>query len=246
MSHSQNHARSLAASSQHSDHYPSQSSVGNAEAARLASHDTSASPQNHISMDDQYIKLSDNASPNNSAKEKYILKEQKRRTKMLEEETRQVLHQSGTSQYGSRDYSLSLQQSESDNTTHFEDTDWTPQDSSYGGAFPFCGWIPKRIRQCTESILLVFAGFATIYFIVSVAIKLTGSGGSSGKSSVYDLNDDHYIADGNDDAEYAAYNVYYDDDDDLYNGDDNNANAYDYSDDDNDDGGGRTRNFFMR
>ena len=240
MSQSQNHVRSPEESSQHSDHYTSpQSSFGNA---------ASASPQNHISIDDQYIKLSDNASKRDWTKSKYILKEQKRRNKMLEEETRQVLNLPGTSQFGfQRDYSLSLQLPKADSVdTHFEETDWTQQDSSYGGAFPFCGWIPKRIRQCTESILLVVAGFATIYFIVSVAIKLTGSGGSSGKSSVYDLNDDHYIAagTGNDDAEYVTYNVYYDDDDDLYNGD--NAVVYDYSDDDDDGGGGRTRNLFMR
>jgi hypothetical protein len=235
MSQSQNHVRFPEESSQHSDHYTSpQSSFGNA---------ASASPQNHISINDQYIKLSDNASQSDRTKSKYILKEQKRRAKILEEETRQVLKLPGTSQVGfQRDYSLSLQLPNADSVdTHFEEGDWTQQDSSYGGAFPFCGWIPKRIRQCTESILLVVAGFATIYFIVTVAIKLTGSGGSSSKSSTYDLNDDHYIAAGNDDAEYATYNAYYDDDDDLYNGD--NAVVYGYSDDDD---GGRKRNFFMR
>lgn len=226
-------------SSRQPEHYPSppQSSFGS-DGASLTS------PRDQINVNDQYTNISDNVSPTNKAKSAYILKEQKLRAKMLEQETKQVLILSGTSH---RDFSLSIQKTETDSAdSMFDQNDWTPQNSSYGGAFPLCGWIPKRIRQATESILLVVVGFGTIYFIVSVATKLTGSvSSSSGSSSMYDeFDDDHYVVAGNDDAEYVAYNVYDDDTDDWYTNDDNsNANTSYYN---NDDAGGRLRNLSAR
>jgi hypothetical protein len=210
--------------------YPSQDSFGNDESALT-------SPRHRLTVHDQYTNIAANASPTKQKKSLYIQKEQKLRAKMLADETNQVHMLSGISQQhgpNNSDYSLSITKTKTDSSdSMFDHNDWTPQNSPYGGAFPLCGWIPKRIRQAIESMLLVVVGFGTIYFIVSVAIKLTGSGSSSsGSSSTYDeLYDDHYVVAGNDDAEYVAYNVYDDDTDDFYTYDDNNNTNNDDTDD---------------
>jgi hypothetical protein len=105
-----------------------------------------------------------------------------------------------------------------DNSTVFNEKDWTPQDSSYGGAFPFCGWIPKRIRRIIEKFIYFSTGLFVIYALVMISMILFGSGNhkSSVTDSSLDLDDDdHYIA-FNDDAEANAYNTVYKDDDDFY------------------------------
>ena len=123
----------------------------------------------------------------------------------------------GTLPYGlHKNNSLSIQPTKTDlSESTFYSTDWTPVDSSYGGAFPFCGWIPKRIRQAIEQFLLVVGSFFFVYFMVTTAIKLTGSRTSSSGGNI-EFDDDHYIDATNDDAEYVAFYTYYDDDDDLF------------------------------
>lgn len=180
-------------------------------------------PSRYSSPEDKYNMMNeDNARTQNknknTTKAKYIAKEQRNRRDMLEKEYKQMSYL-GTSQYGlQKSFSLSIQPTNTDSVdSNFKETDWTPVDSSYGGAFPFCGWVPKRIRQATEQLLLVIASFTMIYFLVTVAMKLTaGSGRSSGSSSSFEFDDDHYIQAGNDDADYTAYNTYYNDDDDLF------------------------------
>jgi hypothetical protein len=105
-----------------------------------------------------------------------------------------------------------------DNSTVFSEKDWTPQDSSYGGAFPFCGCIPKRIRRRIEKFIYFSTGLFVIYALVMISMILFGSGNhrsSRTNSSLNLYDDDHYIA-FNDDAEAKAYNTFYKDDDDFY------------------------------
>jgi hypothetical protein len=171
----------------------------------------------------------------NTRKAKYIRKEKKKRAETLEREIYESRYLAATSEHDMKNsYPLAINPTNSDSKdSHFDENDWTPFDSSYGGAFPCCGWIPKRIRQSIEYFLLVMASFTMIYFLVSVAIKLTGSGksGSSSASSstYYGVGDDEYKSSGGNDAEYMAYNSQVDDMDDLFDGDDvvnENTNYY--------------------
>mmetsp|Transcript_3794 Transcript_3794/g.4650 ORF Transcript_3794/g.4650 Transcript_3794/m.4650 type:complete len:169 (-) Transcript_3794:228-734(-) len=136
-------------------------------------------------------------------KAQYILKEQMKRSKMLEEENRQYLNMSYPH---NRINSLSIQ-STATGETEFNDTDWTPPDSSYGAAFPFCGWVPKRIRQGTEKFMIALALFLLVYVIVSIAIRITGDGRSSSyKHDDFSIGDDaFYVADVDDDEEDDFY-----------------------------------------
>ena len=113
-------------------------------------------------------------------KDEYIRKEQINRKQMMEKE------QNSTSKSYSDLYSaypqervqtLSMQSTMTEN--EFSERDWTPQDSSYGAAFPFCGWVPKSKRQLIEKVLLGLAGFFVIYMIVNIAMLLTSDKDSS-------------------------------------------------------------------
>lgn len=190
----------------------------------------------------QYNRMSHTNNPlpqyTNQEHENYVLKEKRIRAKRMEEEaTSHLLYHTGKSQYAlNKSYSLSIENTRTESSdTLFDAGDWTPQDSSYGGAFPFCGWIPKRIRQAIEGILLVLAGFTAIYFIVTIAMMLTGAGKSRSRDYAVVDDDDHYIADKYDDYYQNAYNVYTDDVDDLFQNNDDDGNNK------NDDG--RLRNF---
>mmetsp|Transcript_21157 Transcript_21157/g.24039 ORF Transcript_21157/g.24039 Transcript_21157/m.24039 type:complete len:178 (-) Transcript_21157:174-707(-) len=149
-------------------------------------------------------------------KAKYIKKEQLNRLKMIEEENNKYLH---SSYAPNRLKSISMQSTQTE-ATDCHDLDWTAEDSSYGAAFPFCGWIPKQIREAIEIGIYGLASFALIYLIVSIAILLSGDrdSSSSDKSSKLQTDDDFYITDDyfyvNNDNYYAnddgqAENAYY-------------------------------------
>jgi hypothetical protein len=50
--------------------------------------------------------------------------------------------------------------------------DWTPHDSSYGAAFPICGWIPKDVRRAIEFTLLSGVVLVLVYLVVTTSIKV--------------------------------------------------------------------------
>lgn len=77
--------------------------------------------------------------------------------------------------------------SDEDSLADFDETEWTPQDSSYGAAIPICGWIPKRLRQFIEATLIVFGVFALVYLVVTTSIALSEH--KSSKDVDYDKND---------------------------------------------------------
>eukprot|EP00554_Chaetoceros_debilis_P007782 CAMPEP_0194078170 /NCGR_PEP_ID=MMETSP0149-20130528/4636_1 /TAXON_ID=122233 /ORGANISM="Chaetoceros debilis, Strain MM31A-1" /LENGTH=318 /DNA_ID=CAMNT_0038759375 /DNA_START=222 /DNA_END=1178 /DNA_ORIENTATION=+ len=172
---------------------------------------------------------------------KYIRKEQQIRAKSLDEEsvagqsidTLQSTNShhphryltSGKSQYAlQKSFSLSIAPTKScEHSIPFDNGDWTPVDSSYGGAFPFCGWIPKKKRQAIEKVLLVAFGIFMIYSIVSVATILTGGNDGSHSSNWVERDDDNYVQN-HDDTYYQTYQMNYDDDDDYLNDDYMNRN----------------------
>jgi hypothetical protein len=127
-----------------------------------------------------------------------------------------------------------------DSLADFEDSEWTQPDSSYGAAIPFGGWIPKNIRRTIESTIIAMLVIGLVYLVVATSIRVTEESASrhsnttSNSGADYgglNLDDDRYIAYGNDDA--SAYSVYgYRSNDDAYsNGDDTYSNQ-------NDDGSG--------
>lgn len=144
------------------------------------------------------------------ARANYILKEQMNRQKMMERDNNKVVNplEMGYPQSGLP--SLSIQSSGT--MTEFREDEWTPQDSSYGAAFPCCGWIPKRIRQAIERVLIALVGLLIIYTVVSIAILLTGDHKSQ-KSNASDYN---YMDNLYDDLYVKDTNTYYDDDSDDY------------------------------
>lgn len=83
------------------------------------------------------------------------------------------------------------QRSDEDSLADFDDSEWTPHDSSYGAAFPLCGWIPKRIRRLIEATMIGIVVFMLVYLVVTTSIKISGihdksSSHNSGKTS-YDV-----------------------------------------------------------
>lgn len=128
-------------------------------------------------------------------KAKYIQKEKVNRQKMMANDNNDSNRSFLEMTYPQhRMPSLSMQSTGTD--TDFTDNDWTPQDSSYGAAFPFCGWVPKSIRQAVEKAMIFLAGFLVIYAIVSIAILLTGDGErKKAKTTTYNYDDNFFTDD---------------------------------------------------
>jgi hypothetical protein len=124
-----------------------------------------------------------------------------------------------------------------DSLADFEDSEWTQPDSSYGAAVPFGGWIPKNIRRTIETTLIAILFIGLVYAVVATSIRVTEETSSrhsntTGNGTDYgglNLDDDRYIAYGNDDA--SSIYGYKSNDDAYSNGDDTYSNQ-------NDDGSG--------
>jgi hypothetical protein len=112
-----------------------------------------------------------------------------------------------------------------DSLADFEDSEWTVPDSSYGAAIPFGGWIPKNIRRTIESTLIAVLFIGLVYLVVATSIRVTEETSrhtnTTGNGTDYgglNLDDDRYIAYGNDDA--SSVYGYTSNDDAYSNGDD--------------------------
>lgn len=154
--------------------------------------------------------------PVDKKKQVFVLKEQKIRIAQLEEENQRYIRQSSRAPYGAdrMDY-LDIQATWTESTDG--EVEWTAQDSSYGAAFPCFGFVPKRIRQIIERVLIVVALILTIYMIVSMAIKLSSGISSSSSSGSLQMDDDFYVENGAyDDENWNAYYYVNDDNDDLF------------------------------
>jgi hypothetical protein len=52
----------------------------------------------------------------------------------------------------------------------FDEQEWTPVDSSYGAAFPCCGWLSHENRRTLKWSLLVFFGAVLMLAIMLVPL----------------------------------------------------------------------------
>ena len=189
---------------------------------------TNATPitRNISSIDDEklgnYHNI-DDIEKKNIERAKYVQKEQRIRLQQLEKENKRYMQRSSPFAL-QRIHSIDIQTS-TETDSSFDHKEWTPQDSSYGAAFPFCGWIPKHIRELIEKVLVGFSLSFVFYMIISTAIKLTSSSNQSDNGQSINLDDDFYVSDMQyDDYERNAYNQRSDDYDDLF--DDGNDKYY--------------------
>ena len=109
-----------------------------------------------------------------------------------------------------------------DSLADFEDSEWTPPDSSYGAAIPVFRCIPKTVRRAIEFTMIALMIIGFVYLVVATSIHITNernksintnststSSHSSSNGGRIALDDDLYV------EEYRA-------NDDIYN--DNNYN----------------------
>lgn len=130
-----------------------------------------------------------------------------------------------------------------DSIADFDDSEWTPADSSYGAAFPVCGCIPKRVRQMIEMTLITAMVFFLIYLVVRTSM-IVAQAHRMDSNSAHSNASDKYFNSGSynrtssssanivtdDDVYVEKYNTY--NDDAGNNGDDATASDYTYSNDD--------------
>jgi len=85
---------------------------------------------------------------------------------------------------------ISRTKSAQDSIADFDDSEWTPPDSSYGAACPVCGFIPKHVRQMIEMSLIAAMVFLLIYLLVTTSMKIADAhrqeGGADGDISAAD------------------------------------------------------------
>jgi hypothetical protein len=60
-----------------------------------------------------------------------------------------------------------------DSLANFDESEWTPPDSSYGAAIPVAGWIPKAIRRTIEWTLIALGVAGLAYVIVTTSIRIS-------------------------------------------------------------------------
>jgi hypothetical protein len=138
-----------------------------------------------------------------------------------------------------------------DSLADFDESEWTPQDSSYGAACPVCGSVPKHVRRAVEFSMISLLVLAFIYFLVMTSInvsvarssgKVVADGSSdANQKNATNVNRNGYNVDQSatltDDNMYVEYNAdaTAEDGDDQVATDDNLNDAYwkndDYSDD---------------
>jgi hypothetical protein len=53
----------------------------------------------------------------------------------------------------------------------FDESEWTPPDSSYGAAIPIAGWIPKSIRRTIECTLIAVVLGCIVFFVVETSVR---------------------------------------------------------------------------
>jgi hypothetical protein len=101
----------------------------------------------------------------------------------------------------------------------FDESEWTPPDSSYGAAIPVAGWIPKPIRRTIEGTLIALAIVALVYMVVTTSMRVTNERSNkndANRNSVDAYGSDSYLQNGKmySDDKYYRYDggVYLDDD----------------------------------
>mmetsp|Transcript_10947 Transcript_10947/g.15407 ORF Transcript_10947/g.15407 Transcript_10947/m.15407 type:complete len:298 (+) Transcript_10947:129-1022(+) len=139
----------------------------------------------------------------------YVAKEQRIRAEMMSKES--ASQNENSKNIDNNDGQYVLYSDTSSVTTAgmgFDETEWTPQDSAYGAAFPCCGWIPKRTRQAIESTIIALAFFIFVFLVVKFSIAISTDSSNDGNNSnqkasdasaYANLDDNFYIDDQKDD-----------------------------------------------
>ncbi|GKY94124.1 hypothetical protein MPSEU_000378500 [Mayamaea pseudoterrestris] len=83
---------------------------------------------------------------------------------------------------------------EDDSVCDFRESEWTPQDTSYGAAIPVGGWIPKTIRRLIEWTLIGTVICSVAFLVITTSIKISGSDSRTNSTMVSGLSydDDPY------------------------------------------------------
>lgn len=124
----------------------------------------------------------------------------------------------------------SSQQHDEESVQDFQESEWTPPDSSYGAAIPLFGWIPKKTRQRVEFTIMLVLVVLLVYLMVMLSIMITEArqhDSLAEDNGSLNLDDDRYI--GYDDKNNKN-------DDDPYwssNNNNNNWSSYDNSNNNN-------------
>ena len=87
-------------------------------------------------------------------------------------------------------------QHDEESVLDFQESEWTPPDSSYGAACPLFGWIPKNIRQNIEYTIILLLVLGLVYLVVMLSIIFSEARRDESlteESAVLDLDDDRYI-----------------------------------------------------
>jgi hypothetical protein len=79
-----------------------------------------------------------------------------------------------------------------DPVSDFDDSEWTPMDSSYGAAIPLAGWIPKGIRRTIEFTVLAGIALMIVFWIVETSVRSSSTHNNNyNKSSNYNNNNNN-------------------------------------------------------
>lgn len=86
-------------------------------------------------------------------------------------------------------------QHDEEDVQDFEESEWTPPDSSYGAAIPLFGWIPKKTRQNVELSILLVLVMLLVYLMVVLSIMISEArrDDSLAEDTALNLDDDRYI-----------------------------------------------------
>lgn len=82
--------------------------------------------------------------------------------------------------------------SDDDSLADFQESEWTPPDSSYGAAIPVAGWIPKHIRRTIEASLIALSVLGLVFVIVTTSMRITDETNKKHNSSYYEVMNNQF------------------------------------------------------
>jgi hypothetical protein len=87
-------------------------------------------------------------------------------------------------------------QHDEESVLDFQESEWTPPDSSYGAAIPVFGWVPKNTRRYIEFLLMLLLIAGLVYLVVTISFIISEARheNSINNGGTLDfLDDDRYV-----------------------------------------------------
>jgi hypothetical protein len=87
-------------------------------------------------------------------------------------------------------------QHDEESVLDFQESEWTPPDSSYGAAIPVFGWVPKTTRRYIEFLLMLLLIAGLVYLVVTISFIISEArhDNSINNGGTLDfLDDDRYV-----------------------------------------------------